>query len=219
MNDSKVLVYDGSFNGFLTAIFVGINEKIEIVGFQKTSSPQKGLFTETKIINTHISKAKKVWNSIEKKNGTILKNVYFAFLSEAEGIEFMLYKYIQKLYALLEPIELEQLAAIELKIVQLAKNVGKEKQLTEVSVDFNVTNDNVYVAEIEPAFNVLPLVSRHFRLRYPKQQWIVFDRKRNYGMYYNLVSVEIIDLETKTWYLNSNTLNHAFSQTDYRLAI
>jgi len=219
MNDSKVLVYDGSFNGFLTAIFVGINEKIEIMGFQKTYSPQKGLFVEALAIKTDISKAKKVWNSIEKKNSTVLKNVYFAFLSEAEGIEFMLYKYIQKLYALLNPIELEQMAAVELKIAQLAKNVGREKQLTEVSVDFNVTNDNVYIAEIEPNFNVLPLVSRHFRLRYPNQQWIVFDCKRNYGMYYNLGSVEIIDLETKTWFLNSNTMNNAFSQTDYRLAM
>ncbi len=80
MNDSKVLVYDGSFNGFLTAIFAGINEKIEIVGFQKAYSPQKGLFVETQTINTDISKAKKVWNSIEKKNTTVLKNVYFAFL-------------------------------------------------------------------------------------------------------------------------------------------
>lgn len=97
--------------------------------------------------------------------------------------------------------------------------MGREKQLTEVSVDFNVTNDNVYVAEIEPNFNVLPLVSRHFRLRYPNQQWIVFDRKRNYGMFYNLVSVEIIDLETKTWYLNSNSLNHDFAQTSYRFAV
>lgn len=123
MNDSKVLVYDGSFNGFLTAIFVGINEKIEIMGFQKTYSPQKGLFVETQTINTDILKAKKVWNSIEKKNSTVLKNVYFAFLSEAEGVEFMLYKYIQKLYALLNPIELEQMAmaAIELKIGQLQK--------------------------------------------------------------------------------------------------
>lgn len=219
MNDSKILVYDGSFNGFLTAIFVGINEKIEIMGFQKTYSPQKGLFVEIQTIDTDILKAKKVWNSIEKKNSTVLKNVYFAFLSEAEGVEFMLYKYIQKLYALLNPIELEQMAAIELKIGQLAKNVGREKQLTEVSVDFNVTNDNVYVAEIEPNFNVLPLVSRHFRLRYPNQQWIVFDRKRNYGMFYNLVSVEIIDLETKTWYLNSNSLNHDFAQTSYRFAV
>ena len=37
MKNSKILIYDGSFNGFLTAIFVAFEEKIEVSDIQKNS--------------------------------------------------------------------------------------------------------------------------------------------------------------------------------------
>ena len=219
MDNFKVLVYDGSFNGFLTAVFSAFENNFNVLGFKRETATQKGLFSDTNIIVTQKAKAKIVWESIESKNHSAVRNIYFAFLSEADGVDFMLYQYIKKLYGFLEHIEIEQLAMIEIKISKLALSVGREKAQIENLVDFQSTNDDVYISEIEPGFNVLPLVSRHFRYRYSKHKWIIFDRKRNYGMYYNGKSVELISKETKNMYLNANMGFIPYTQNRYRLAI
>ncbi len=219
MDNFKVLVYDGSFNGFLTAVFIAFENNFHVLEFKRETTTQKGLFSDTDIIATQKTKAKIVWESIESKNHSAIRNIYFAFLSEADGIDFMLYQYIKKLYGLLDQIEIEQLAMIEIKISKLALSVGREKAQIENLVDFQSTNDDVYISEIEPGFNILPLISRHFRYRYSKHKWIIFDRKRNYGMYYNGKSVELISKETKNMYLNANMGFNPYTQNRYRLAI
>ncbi len=219
MDNSKVLVYDGSFNGFLTAVFTAFENNFNVLGFKRESATQKGLFSDTDSIATQNSKAKIVWESIENKNHSAVRKIYFAFLSEAGGVDFMLYRYIKKLYGLLEHIEIEHLAMIEIKISKLALSVDREKAQIENLVDFESTKDDVYISEIEPGFNVLPLISRHFRYRYSKHKWIIFDRKRNYGMYYNGKSVELISKKTKNMYLNANMGFNPYIQNRYRLAI
>jgi len=65
----------------------------------------------------------------------------------------------------------------------------------ETTIQFQTTQDNLKFAAISPDADILPLISRHYRFLYNKQPWIIFDRKRNYGIYYNLESVEIISLD------------------------
>ena len=53
----------------------------------------------------------------------------------------------------------------------------------------------MFYASIEPDFNVLPLISKHFKNRYADQQWIIYDLKRKYGLYYDLDTVAEITLD------------------------
>ena len=50
MNASTTLVYDGSFNGFLTSVFVAFDEKINVADIQKNNQSQNGLFSETETV-------------------------------------------------------------------------------------------------------------------------------------------------------------------------
>ena len=72
---------DGSFNGFLTAVFTGFEEKRNTLNINKRASCNNDLFINTKIIFTDMNKAMRVWNTIQSKNSTALKNIYFTFLS------------------------------------------------------------------------------------------------------------------------------------------
>ncbi len=96
MEREKILLYDGSFNGFLTAIFIAFEQKVNVVDIQRKSQVQKGLFTETQIILTQVHKAKRVWNGISQRSNNAMKNIYFAFLSETAGIEQLLYHIFKK---------------------------------------------------------------------------------------------------------------------------
>ena len=215
MQDAKTFIYDGSFNGFLTTIFVAFEEKAQVADIQKNRVNQNGLFSESETVFTHIEKAKRVWNGIQKKNYTAVKQIYFAYLSETQGIEILLYRYIRKLFATQDAIQSDYSDSLVLKISQLAKSVAREKHRMEAFVRFQLTQDNIYFANIEPDFDVLPLISKHFRSRYADQQWLIYDVKRQYGIFYNLERVEIVALDLKEIYANSIHKKDPFSTDEH----
>lgn len=215
MYNTRTLIYDGSFNGFLTAIFTSFEEKVQVANIQKKSVSQNGLFSETETIFTNVDKAKRVWNGIQKKNGQAIKNIYFAYLSENPGIELLLYRYIQKLFIKEGTVQTDYSDGIDLKISQLAKSVAREKHRMEAFVRFQLTKDDIYFANIEPDFDVLPLISKHFRSRYADQHWLIYDVKRKYGIYYNLERVEIISLDLSEIHANSINQSNVFSGAEY----
>ncbi|WP_276166644.1 TIGR03915 family putative DNA repair protein [Zobellia alginiliquefaciens] len=215
MNATKTLIYDGSFNGFLTAIFVAFDEKAQVVDIQKNSSSQSGLFSETETIFTQMDKAKRVWNGIHKKSHNAIKDIYFAYLSETKGIELLLYRYIRKMFASASSISSDYSDSTVLKISQLARSVGREKHRMEAFVRFQLTKDNIYFSNIEPDFDVLPLITKHFRSRYADQQWLIYDVKRKYGIFYDMNQVEIITLELEAAYTNSLKKSVHFGEEEY----
>ncbi len=194
MVNPKILIYDGSFNGFLTAVFTAFDERIPVSDIQSNTIKQNGLFSETRTIFTEMDKAKRVWNAIQTKNNLLVRTVYFAFLSGHEGIEELLYRYIKKLF-LPGNEETGTMEVIIHKINQLATCVDREKERLERSLGFHLTNDEVYFATINPDFDVLPLLSKYFRHRFKEQAWVIYDKKRKYGLYYDLNGVEIISLD------------------------
>jgi probable DNA metabolism protein len=215
MQNAKTLIYDGSFNGFLTSVFVAFEEKVQVSDIQKNAVSQNRLFSESETIFTHTEKAKRVWNGIQRKSATAIKNIYFAYLSETKGIELLLYRYIRKLFANEVSIHSDYSDGVVLKISQLAKSVGREKHRMEAFVRFQLTQDSIYFANIEPDFDVLPLISKHFRSRYADQQWMIYDIKRKYGIFYDLEKVEIVSLDLTEIYANSINKSDRFLGEEY----
>jgi len=215
MQEAKILIYDGSFNGFLTSVFKAFEEKSIIADIQSNSVSQNGLFSQSETVFTQMELAKRVWNGIQRKSNLAIKNIYFAFLSGQNGIERMLYAYIKKMFAKEVSNATDYGDESVLRISQLAKSVGREKHRMEAFVRFQLTQDNIYFANIEPDFDVLPLISKHFRSRYADQEWIIYDVKRKYGLHYNLESVEIITMNLDEIHANSIHKNKAFTATEY----
>ncbi|WP_343486213.1 TIGR03915 family putative DNA repair protein [Allomuricauda sp. d1] len=212
---STTLVYDGSFNGFLTAVFVAFDEKIDVADIQKNDQGQNGLFSETETIFTNVEKAKRVWNGVRNKSYNAITNIYFAFLSEEDGVELLLYSYIQKLMTSKNRKQVDYSDGVVLRISQLARSVGREKHRMEAFVRFQLTKDNIYFANIEPDFDVLPLISKHFRNRYADQQWLIYDVKRRYGIFYNLERVEIVSLDLHEVHFNRTKKSWVFNDGEY----
>ncbi|WP_422861367.1 TIGR03915 family putative DNA repair protein [Flagellimonas sp. W118] len=215
MKHSTTLIYDGTFNGFLTAVFVAFEEKINVSDIQKNGQNQNGLFSDTKTIFTNVEKAKRVWNTIRNKSHNAITNIYFSFLSESEGIELILYTYIQRLMDSKASTHLNYSDGIVQRVNQLASAVGREKQRTEKLVDFQITKDDVRFAMVEPDANILPLISKHFRSIYSNQSWLIYDLKRGYGIYYNQNQVELISLNLQEVHLTKTFKSDAFLNDEY----
>ncbi|MGB5274147.1 MAG: TIGR03915 family putative DNA repair protein [Flavobacteriaceae bacterium] len=195
MENAKIYIYDGSFNGFLTAIFIAFERNEAVSDFRPDTGCQSTLFLETETITTHLEYAKRVWNGIQAKSSVAVKQVYFSFLSEHPGIEQLLYRFIQNLFHGHSGKNTIPFGHIDLKIGQLASQVAKEKGKLEAFLTFEPSVDNILYTIIDPHFNVLPLLSKHFRLRLTGQEWLIYDYKRKYGLHSNGKAAEFIKLE------------------------
>lgn len=217
MNTTKTLIYDSSFNGFLTAVFVAFEQKSSHIEIHRKGKSQSGLFAETETIFTNIEKAQRVWNGVRKKSNTAIKQIYFAYLSEQKNIETLLYYYIRELMGSNSNGVHNFSDDCILKMNQIANKVGREKHRIETFTRFQLTKDDVYFANIEPDFDVLPLISKHFRNRYADKQWIIYDLKRKYGLFCDLKTVEVISLDLTEIHTNSSISNTLFTNEKYDL--
>ncbi|MCM4173930.1 DUF4130 domain-containing protein [Arenibacter sp. TNZ] len=200
MENPKILIYDGSFNGFLTTVFKIFEEKIEVANIQRNTENQKGLFSEVTTVFTQMDKARRVWNSVQSKSNAAIKSIYFAFLSESKGMELQLYQYICSMYSNPNEEPIEGIEEIILKIQQQSRIVAREKHRIEAIANFTMSQDQIYFSNVTPGYDVLPLISKHFRARFRDQKFIIYDNKRKYAIYYNLDTVEIISLELSAYH-------------------
>ena len=190
------LIYDGTFDGFLTCVFYYYEFKLEDATIQNESRVQNGLFADNQTIITDEVKAKRVWKGLKSKlSDTACYQMYYAFLSEKENIENLLLDYVKYAFKTKITTHIDYTHPTVLKIAQIAKMVGREKHRMEAFVRFKLTKDQLYFANIAPDFDVLPLISKHFKRRYADQRWMIYDLKRHYGLYYDLEKVDIIHLD------------------------
>lgn len=193
---SVKLIYDGTFEGFLTAVFEVFEQKLKMVIIEPYHLATETLFGGNHNVITDHAKAMRVWNGIyEKGKIKIQSTIYKAFLSEQTGIENMLLDYIKKVFTKDDSVFGNFTDPSVLKISKIVKSVDREKHRMDAFVRFKLTKDDIYFATVEPDFNVLPLNAKHFKKRYADQKWIIYDLKRNYGLYYDLNSVTRINLE------------------------
>ncbi|MFI8377401.1 TIGR03915 family putative DNA repair protein [Leeuwenhoekiella sp. NPDC079379] len=189
------LVYDGSFEGMLTAIFQVYEERLSEVIIVDTTHFEPDFFSETVEIYTDETKASRVWEGLRQFK-SFQQLVYWSFLSEQEGRERYILAAIQ--YVLKTKNENDFGHPAVLMLAQLTKKVGREKHRMEAFVRFKRTADDLYASIISPDFNVLPLIARHFKNRYADQQFLIFDSKRDFGLFYDLNKIEFVSFDFKS---------------------
>jgi len=196
MKTTTSLYYDGTFNGLLTCIFISFEEKLNVVSINPPDATNADLFSKSIEVIADTTKANRVWQGFKKfASHRGQSAVYYAYLSEEPGIELDILSYFQHTFHHKESVDGDFANSQILKVAQTAKKVGREKHRMEAFVRFKLTRDNIYFATIEPDFNVLPIINKHFTSRYSDQQWIIYDTKRKYGLYYDLQNTGIISID------------------------
>ena len=191
----RMMVYDGTFQGFLTAVFEVYEYKWEDVKIVKQSQYHVSIFGHDHRVMSDGEKAARVWKGILKYTTYgFAESLYHSWLSEVANIEKYLLQYIRYLFVKKQSIDEDYSNTSVLKIAQVTKQVHRERHRMEAFVRFQLTKDGLYYAAIEPDFNVLPLLINHFKNRYADQCWLIYDGRRKYGIYYDLKTVENIEL-------------------------
>ena len=191
----QTIIYNGSFENFLTAVFEVYEYKLKEPDIRKEGLSMPDLFVAPHIVPEDKSKAERVLKALQQKiTPFAVRNLYKAFLSEINGIEIVLLRYIQYVISSVDSVERNYGNADVLLINQTAKKVDREKHRMKAFIRFQKTKDELYYAIIQPDFNVLPLIEKHFRERYADQRWLIYDVRRKYGLYYSLQTVEEVQI-------------------------
>jgi probable DNA metabolism protein len=204
MNYSS-FTYDGTFEGVLTCVFEA---------FERKCFPQQLLYQETTLfstenyyVTTDIQKADRVLKGLKKKiSAFAFHTLFVCWLSESKGVDLLLFHYICKSFTS-SSIEMNFADADVLALSKIYKKVSSEAEKVRQFVRFQKAADMTYFAAIKPLYNVLPLVVKFFQDRFADQQWIIYDIKRSYALYYDLVKTEVIRFED----LKMNRLNGKLS--------
>lgn len=193
------LVYDHTFDGFLSAVFHVYEYKLKAVRIMKQALFQPGMFQEAEEIFTDVEKAKRVWKRLEEILGKqSVQVLLLSFLSEEESVEIPLLEVIRMAFAnpnqnVLQNYGNEHVVALQ----KLTKSVSRERHRMKAFVRFELLKDEIYAAKIDPDFDVLLLIKNHFKNRYQDQKWLIYDIRRNYGLFYDLEKVEVIQLDVE----------------------
>lgn len=188
-------IYDQTFEGLFTAVFDSFyrKEKPDRLISQREPLP---LFVESYTVITDDEKSARVFNALSKKISRSAMNMLsVCFLSEMEEVYAAIFRYIQKNF--LSPVSIEMNFADEdvLLLSQVYHKVEHESLYMKQFVRFQKTSDGIYFCLIEPRYDVLPLCSEFFADRYADQAWILYDKVRNYGVYYDKQTTEVIHFD------------------------
>lgn len=204
----NVLTYDGSFEGFLTVVFESYSSKLFPVDIYPENSPHRNIFAQEIRVKSEPLKAARVWKGIlQKLTDRNKQMLFYAFLSEEQNIEIKIYKFIRRLFSASFSIETDYSDPDVLYLVQTAQKVKKEAMKMLQFVRFQHTADGLYFCAIEPRYDVIPMVIRHFRNRFADQRWLLYDLKRNYGIISDKGKIEEVFLEEKKFSATTGLIN------------
>ena len=191
-------IFDGSFHGLLTAIFDSFRQKQNAVRLTEEKRFEPGFFCASLRIVTDSDKAKRVWLGLKKKLiGEEQQRFYKAFLSEDPAVYQHLFNFAQYVFQNPTGYAENYGNADVLAMTQAARKVHREKHRMEAFVRFKKHRNGLFMATVNPDFNVLPLICQHFKNRYADQPWVIYDERRNYGIYYDGNTVCEVVLSSK----------------------
>jgi probable DNA metabolism protein len=183
-------IYDGSFEGLLTAIFEAYcrERKPELILSKKNL--QFSFLDEFIAIGTEPEKSDRVCRSIrENISRGSLRHVYLVFLSEHPEAGTIIYNYLKYGWKVGSRVDLHISDDRVFKVHDISRRVELELHKLMGFVRFRQVEGGLYYAAIKPDNNIVELLAPHFAERLADQRWIIHDAGRDVAALYN----------TRTW--------------------
>ena len=179
-------VYDGSFDGLLTAYFYAYRDK-DIMDICAEDTYQPDLLSQRIQIITEGDKAERIRTSIYKKlSSTVMYNLYILYLSELPNCNLLGLEYLRLCYSRGSLINTAKQHPIIRQVDDHRLKVQQELARMKGFIHFQQIDERVYYACFAPDHNQLPLLAKHLEQRFSDQKWIVHDERRNCALIYNL---------------------------------
>ena len=172
-----ILVYDGTFEGFLSLVYEVYYKKLKPIKIYK-NLPNEMIFEEIFEIETLQENTIKVLTAIKTKfPKELIEKILNIFMCDSKEFEMALLEYI-----IIGFKEVKQLYNINNSCVFYLNNLEKElfrnvHKLTGF-IRFEELEDATLYAKVESKFNVVYFLGKHFLKRFNNQNFIIHDLNR-----------------------------------------
>jgi probable DNA metabolism protein len=181
-----VYVYDGSFQGLLSAIYDAYYSRKHPDRMEPSLNLQSNLMDSYEYMTCDIEKANKVYCSIHDKiSEEALGHVYNCFLSECENVGTLIYKYLAFGWKVGGGVDQYLADDRVFKVHEISQRVEYERHKMLGFVRFKLLEGNIYYSPVRPDNNIIELLAPHFAERLADQNWIIHDVRRNIAVLYN----------------------------------
>jgi len=179
-------VYDGSFEGLLTAIYEAYYRKVVPELVLSRNNLQFNMLYELVEIETDLDKADRVYRSVcDRISHDSLQHVYYVFLSEAPDAGTMIYNYLRFGWKVGSRLDLYMADDRVLKIHTVSRRVEHELHKMMGFARFRLVEGDIFYAPVKPDNNIVELLAPHFAERLSGQKWIIHDAGRGLAALYN----------------------------------
>ena len=172
-----ILVYDGTFEGFLSLVYEVYYKKLKPIKIYKTL-PNEMIFEEILELKTSKDNAIKVLNAIKTKfPKELIQRILNIFMCDSKEFELYLLEYI-----IIGFKETKQLYNINNSCVFYLNSLEKElfRNIHKLTgfIRFEELEDGTLYAKVESKFNVVYFLGKHFLKRFNNQNFIIHDLNR-----------------------------------------
>ena len=172
-----ILLYDGTFEGFLSLVYEVYYKKLKPTKIYKTL-PTEMIFEEILEINTSKDNAIKVLTAIKTKfPKELIQRILNIFMCDSKEFEMALLEYI-----IIGFKDFKQLYNINNSCVFYLNSLEKELfrlvHKMYAFIRFEELEDGTLYGKIESKFNVVYFLGKHFLKRFNNQNFIIHDLDR-----------------------------------------
>ena len=172
-----ILVYDGTFEGFLSLVYEVYYKKLKPIKIYKTL-PNEMIFDEILELITSKEKYEKVFNALKIKfPKDCFEKILNIFMCNSKEFEMALLEYI-----IIGFKDLKQLYNINNSCVFYLNSLEKELfrlvHKMYAFIRFEELEDGTLYGKIESKFNVVYFLGKHFLKRFNNQNFIIHDLDR-----------------------------------------
>ncbi len=180
-----VYLYDGSFEGLMTAALTVLRRNDHVARIEPEGNGEAALFDEKVTIAARSEDSDRLVRWISSAfSPEVTARVCLAFLSEIEGMETDILRYLEKGRAIGYRFHLALGDEAVLRLNRLVHKVTKEQHRMMGLVRFSQLGSGVLYAPIEPDHNITGLLAPHFAKRMQEEDWTIHDRKRGIAAIY-----------------------------------
>ena len=172
-----ILVYDGTFEGFLSLVYEVYYKKLKPIKIYRTL-PNEMIFDDIIKIDTTKEEYEKVLNALKIKfPNEMIEKILNIFMCDSKDFELALLEYI-----IIGFKESKQLFNINNSCVFYLNSLEKElfRNVHKMTgfIRFEELEDKTLYAKVESKFNVVYFLGKHFLKRFNNQNFIIHDINR-----------------------------------------
>lgn len=191
--------YDGTFDGFLSAVFTAYSNREEPEEIVPAGILQEAFGRASRVIVTNEAQSRRVEAGIVRSMGSpCLQTIWTVFLSGEPDKATLLYRYIRRGFEIGRGIYNNISHSDVLPIEKIHYAVTHEAHMLTGFARFSQMEGGVFYSKITPKNSVVPLLMPHFADRLSVQPFVLYDSEHGLAGVYDLKSWYLVETDSLT---------------------